>query len=80
MNLPHTQINPRITMIAAVDNFGKVYYALLQANSNEDTMRLFFYRLMEILDSETPKWRDDTIIQLDGASWHMSKDTKDLLK
>ena len=67
-------------MIAAVDNFGKVYYALLQANSNEDTMRLFFYRLMEILDHETPKWRDDTIIQLDGASWHMSKDTRDLLK
>ena len=29
MNLPHTNINPRITMIAAVDNFGKVYYALL---------------------------------------------------
>ena len=43
---------PRITMIAPVDTYGKVYYALLQANSNEDMMRLFFYRLVEQLDKE----------------------------
>ena len=54
MNTSNTQINPRIIMIAAVDTFGKVYYALLQANSNEDTMRLFFYILSELLDEERP--------------------------
>ena len=56
------KIEPRITMIAAVDTFGKVYYALLQANSNDSTMRLFLYRLVEILDTERENWRDDTVL------------------
>ena len=56
------KIEQRITMIAAVDTFGKVYYALLQANSNDSTIRLFLYRLVEILDTERENWRDDTVL------------------
>ena len=74
------QIWPRITMIAGTDNFGNLYYALLQANSNADTLRLFFYRLVEILDKENNNWRENTIIQVDGASWHTNNETQALLK
>ncbi len=67
-------------MIAAVDTMGNVYYALLQANSNEDTIRLFIYRLVEHLDAQRPDWRVDTVLQLDGASWHVSNSTQILFK
>jgi hypothetical protein len=80
MNAPLTSISPRITMIAAVDTMGNVYYALLQANSNEDTIRLFLYRLVEHLDAQRPDWRIDTVLQLDGASYHRSNATLDLFK
>ena len=32
---------PRITMILEVDTFGNIYYALMQANSNEDTIKMY---------------------------------------
>ena len=60
-------ILPRITLILGVSSWGKIYYSLMQANSNEDTIRLYFYRLVEQLDQADPKWRKDTIFQLDGA-------------
>ena len=41
---------PRITMIAAIDNYGKIYYSLLQANSNNTTIQLFMIYLVKILD------------------------------
>jgi len=43
-------------------------------------MRLFLYRLVEHLDAERKRWRDDTVIQLDGASWHVSNSTQILFK
>lgn len=41
---------PRITMIAAIDNYGEIYYSLLQANSNNTTIQLFMTHLVKILD------------------------------
>ena len=42
-------------------------------------MQLFFIRLVQQLDNERPKWRSDTIFQLDGFSGHTSSATKALL-
>ena len=41
---------PRITMMAAIDNYGEIYYSLLQANSNDITLELFLTYLVKILD------------------------------
>ncbi len=54
-------------MILGVDTFGNVYYSLMQANSNDDTMRMYFVELVKLLDKERFNWREDTVIQLDGA-------------
>ena len=43
-------ILPRITLILGVSSWGKIYYSLMQANSNEDTLRLYLYRLVEQLN------------------------------
>jgi len=52
---------PRVTCILAIDNYGKVYYSLLQCHANNDSMRLFLFRLVEILDKENKEWRTNTV-------------------
>ena len=71
---------PRITMVTAIDTYGEVYYSLLQANSNNHTFELFLFYLVRILDKQRPAWRKDTIVLLDGAVWHTSKGTMDVLE
>ncbi len=63
----HLQFSPRITVIAGLDSDGRVYLSLLQANSNEDTMRLFFEHLVRVLDHQDGNWRDTTVIVLDNG-------------
>ena len=64
---------PRITMMAAVDNFGDAYLSLLQANNNQYTYAEFVRELVKILDSDRPSWRQDTIWLLDGAKMHTTE-------
>ena len=52
---------PRITMVFGVDTFGNAYYSLIQANSNDDTIKMYFVELAKILDEERPGWRGDTV-------------------
>ena len=68
------EIAPRITMILALDTRGRIYVALAQANSNSAMMELFFRSLVSRLEAERPNWRRDTVIFVDGAKYHQSKD------
>ena len=43
-------------------------------------MLLYFTELAKTLDSDRPGWREDTIVQLDGASYHYSRETVQLLR
>jgi hypothetical protein len=62
-------------MILALDNRGKVYFSLLQANSNNQVMQVFIRELVEILYKEDRHFRTNTIFFWDGASYHHHKDT-----
>ena len=55
-------IHPGISMMAAIDNYGDVYWTLLQANSHAITFELVLTKLVKILDKERPNWRNDTIL------------------
>jgi len=55
-------IHPGISMMAAIDNYGDVYWTLLQANSHAITFELVLYKLVKTLDKERPTWRNDTIL------------------
>ena len=71
----HTHfIKPRITMQCAIGDHGELFFALMQANSNVRTMELFMTHLCWKLDKLRADWRRDTVFQLDGASWHVSKE------
>ena len=64
------QVQPRISLIVALDTEGNIWCALTQANTDSDVMSLFLRKLIEQLDRERPGWQEDTTILLDNASWH----------
>ena len=67
----------KINMIVAVSNRGKAWLALTYVNTNEQVMQLFISNLADILSKEMgPHWRKQTVILLDGASYHRSKITR----
>ena len=66
------QVAPRISLIAALDTEGRLWFSLTQANTDSDVMILFFRKLTEQLDRESPGWEETTTILLDNAAWHTS--------
>jgi hypothetical protein len=43
-------MQPRISMIAGLDSIGNVYLSLVQSNSNNKVMEVFFQQLVKKLD------------------------------
>ena len=66
------QVAPRISLIAALDTLGNIWFALTQTNTNSDVMCTFLRKLMQQLDRESPGWQESTSWLLDGAKWHLS--------
>ena len=50
------QVTPRISLIAALDTDGNLWYALTQANTDSDVMTTFLRYLARQLDRERPGW------------------------
>ena len=73
-SVPKLEVAPRVTMILGLDTLGNIYAALAQANSNSEMMELFFRSLAFRLDQQRSSWRKDTVIIVDGAKYHQSKD------
>ena len=71
---------PRIIMIASVDNFGDAYLSLIQANNNQYVYAEFVRELVALLDEERPNWRSNTIWLVDGAKMHTTELVKDIYK
>ena len=67
-------------MIAALDTEGCIYYSLTQANTDSDVMMIFLQHLVEQLDLERPSWRDDTLLLLDGAKYHLSSQVREYMR
>ena len=65
-------MQPRISVIAAVDTEGDLYLTMTQVNTNTDMMKVYLSKLSIRLDHDRPGWREDTVILLDGASYHIN--------
>ena len=61
--------------MAAIDNYGAIYVALLQANTTSMMMKLFLWEFAKTLDAEDANWRKSTIIMHDAAPYFTSKET-----
>ena len=67
-------------MICALDTEGKLYVALTQVNTNQEVMVSYLSRLVNILSQEDPQFRKNTVLLMDGASFHKSPGTRLALK
>ena len=70
--MPQLQVVPRISVIVGLDTSGKVYLSLLQTNSNEKIMEIYFHALTKKLESENPNFRRTTVLMLDNGKSRIS--------
>ena len=57
-------------MIAAIDNFGGIYWAILQSTVDNEVMTVFLTHLVAKLAQEESDWARNTVLLLDNASYH----------
>ena len=72
-------VQPRLSMVTALDTDGRVYFALSHANTDQDTYMLFLRHLVAQLDRETPGWQEDSIILADNAPFHVGAQAREYL-
>ena len=75
-SVPSQNVTPRISVIAAIDTDGNLWFALTQANTDSNVMLMFLRLLMQKLDHEVPGWREDSVLLFDGARYHTSPEMK----
>ena len=80
LSLPERTVNPRISMITAIDTEGLVYLSLTQVNTDNTVMQLYLSKLAMLLDGQRKGWRNDTVLMLDGAKYHTSDSTLQLMR
>ena len=69
-------ISPSLSMIAALDTDGRVFFSLGHAVTDQDTLMLFLRHLTAELDKDSPGWQEDSIILLDNAPYHTGEEIK----
>ena len=79
-SVPKIAMQPRITMFLALDTDGEVYLSLLQSNSNNKVMDIYFRKLVLKLDQEDAEWRSNTVLLLDNAPYHTIDGTINLME
>ena len=67
-------------MIIGFDTLGNIYASFTQANTDSKIMAIYIRQLVKKLDKDRPKWRLDTCITFDNATYHVSTETMAILK
>ena len=78
--MPKKALTPRISMFAAIDTDGNLYYSVSQANNNSQTMSIFMQELCAILDNHRKGWRKNTLVIIDNAPYHISKEAMQMFE
>ena len=75
-NVSLNSVMPRLSMIAALDNDGHVWFSLNHANTDSNVMATFLHHLKLVLDRESPGWQETTYLLWDNAPYHSSDETR----
>ena len=79
-SVPALALQPRISLLLVIDSLGQSYVTLTQANSNSAIMELFLREFVKKLDKQRPDWRTNSILLVDGASYHKSLATMQVME
>jgi len=71
-SIPHKQVAPSNSLIAAIDTEGDIYLSFTQVHTDTITMKLYLAALAKQLDADRPECKKDTVLLLDGARYHKS--------
>ena len=63
-------VNPRLSLLAALDNDGNVYFTLSHSITDSDIIAIFLKGLCEKLDVVDPNWRNNSVMLFDNAKYH----------
>ena len=69
------EVRPRISLILASDSLGNLWVSLTQVNTTSKMFTLYIKELVRLLDRERPDWRKNTVMTVDGASYHKTKES-----
>ena len=73
-------IQPRLSMITALDTDGRVYFSMGHATTDQDTFMLFLRHLVAQLDRETPGWQEGSVLLMDNAAYHVGEEMRSYLR
>jgi len=62
-------------IIAGISNAGHLFFTLNQGRNNSITLKLFFIKLVQVMNIQNPNWRSHSVIILDNAPYHRSKES-----
>ena len=79
-NMKLNSVTPRLSMIAAIDTEGHVWFSLNHANTDSNVMATFLHHLKHELDRESPGWQETTYLLWDNAPYHSSDETRAALQ
>ena len=75
-NVKLNTVSPRLSMIAALDTDGRVWFSLSHSNTDSNVMITFLNHLQQALDIETPGWQESSWLLWDNAPYHTSDETR----
>ena len=64
----------------ATDTLGHFWVSLTQVNTTSKVFCLYLRELVKALDKERSGWRKSTVLTFDGASYHRTAETNDMLR
>ena len=65
-------VSPRISLIACIGSDGSSLLSMTQVNTDCDVFNVYMTWLVRRLDAQDKNWRDNSVILLDNAPYHVS--------
>ena len=66
-----------MNIIAAVSSRGEFFYTLNLGHTDSRTFFNFILKLTAVLTKQDVNWREDTVIMLDNAAYHRSRENSE---
>jgi transposase len=68
-----------LNIIAAITSDGRVFFTVNRGRTRFTTFCLFLAKLAAHLNEESPNWRGNSIVMIDNAPYHRSKETREFI-
>ena len=66
---PESKVTPRVSLQMAICTDGRLYSSMYQVNTDARVFCLFISKLVAVLSKEDRRFRESTILMIDGAKY-----------